>query len=1027
MLTAQQRQALAEVVKTNAYGSPFLSIAARSVYLHPSALRQELENDPTFEVFVKPAQGRNSECVRFRLSAGALLVQLPVARQHLQKAGYPQADLHALLQRLHEEKKLHEVDGQLRPGEGPAPDLRVYNPVRITATTEPVSLDGAANQPLTKDETIVLNGLENLEAPRINFGLYETFVTVEEIAAEAGVKQHLGDAAVPGLLKKLIEKRQVIEPLPGRYRSRISEIVRLLKNVKQRFKAGDEDSAPFLIQSLQVRFQDRRRLLRERSFTGALNTIRDGQRSRTVNAAAKLLTSGFSKALGRAPEDVALTNVQERALQALGSAYLSRAGGTFVVTGNTGSGKTEAALLPLLLGMLEEQVREGHKGVKALLVYPRQNLAKNQLERVCEYVAHLNRAMTEPGAQGLGVQPLSVGIVFGNTPETQAQLKGEQTDRYKRTWRPSDNGSFEVPYFSDADGAVVRARPRPNGQWAMTSGGGFAGGGWELQTFQPTREDILQSPPDILVITTEMLHRWLMDDRARNIFGLSRHYREAAAFHPPRALVMDEIHLYSGVHGAQIAALLRRFKRRVDNAMYAYAQHDASVQNPWRSPLLIGMSATIGRPQHFWHELTGVDEHRIQALTPQDEDYGEAQGRDYYLFIRPESFSRGKRIGDASAAIQTIMTISHNMVRRPAAEGTPAKFRSLIFQDSISKLKKLTVEFRDAESLKGLSSLRSAAPQGNSTFTSLAFMQGEYWYFDAADPFQYSEGRREPGRPVSTLSSGETPVYSGEGQSADILNRDIIFATTSLEVGYDDPSIQFVLQHHAPSNVASFVQKKGRAGRDLNDRPITAVTLSRNNYRDAFYYQNTSYLTDPADYEPALNAENDFVQRFHAVALLFDELVARTGRSWQRVPQGVTLDAHLNAVQGELQRLDSRGQFISQAYKWVVADSLQAQPEYATWEALWSWFTQTLLDPEVSSRAGEKPDLMRLCPAFPENLFSSVNLPLVQVMHPGRRGPESSWQFLKEDVALTFSELAPGRVTRRYGRHDLYWRPPYCV
>lgn len=1025
MLTTQQRQTLLEAVKSNAYGSPFLWAVAKSMGLREHQLLQELENDATFEVLPKSVNGKNLTCLRFKLTREIVLAVLPLPTDHLKKAGHPQAAVQTLLRELNDAGLLHEENGQLVSGPGVAPAMRETGRPRFQTTGDAVEVEGTDDTLLTRDETIILSGLENIEEPRINFGLYETYTTFEEICEEPTVKRQLGDMAIRECLQKLKQKRHVIEPREGLYRSRISEMARLLKNVKQRFKEGDEDTAPYLVQSLQVKFQDRRRLLREQSFQDALTSLQQDHRSRNVRAASRLLAAGFSAALSRTLEEVKLTRVQERALLGIGSAYLNREGGGYVITGNTGSGKTEAALLPLLLGMLDERVAGVSRGVKVMLVYPRQNLAKNQLERICEYVAHLNRAMTQSAGQGLGLQPLSVGIVFGNTPEHEAQLRGERNSDFNRNWKPTQSGTFEMPYFTTPAGEPVQAGPGREGKWTITSGGGFENGGWKLETFQPTRKSILDEPPDILVITTEMLHRWLMDERAIQLFGLSKDYRQAAPFHPPRAIVMDEIHLYSGVHGAQIAALLRRFRHRVSNAMYFFSK-DSAEERSWKSPLMIGMSATIGRPAYFWHELSGVWEKDIKALEPDSEhDFDEAQGRDYFIFIRPESFSRGKRIGDASAAIQTIMTISHNMVRRSAHGSTPAKFRSLIFQDSISKLKKLTVEFRDAESLKHLSSLRVKPQDQNTVFKSRAFMQGEYWYFDAADPYQFSEFRQAAGQPVSTLSSGETPVYSGSGQDSATLNRDIIFATTSLEVGYDDPSIQFVLQHHAPSNVASFVQKKGRAGRDLNDRPVTAVTLSRSSYRDAFYYHNTAALTDPSDYEPALNWENDFVQRFHAVALLLDELTARTGRGWQRVPEGRTLEQHLQAIHDELTRLDNtRGQFITKAYQFVTAPTLRTPMNYPTWQALWAWFTSVMLDPEVVARAEKmsRPDVLSLCPEFPENLFSSVNLPVVQVMYPGGRGGE--WKFTNEDVALTFSELTPGRVSRRYGRHDLFWRPP---
>ncbi|MCP5939631.1 DEAD/DEAH box helicase, partial [Klebsiella pneumoniae] len=42
---------------------------------------------------------------------------------------------------------------------------------------------------------------------------------------------------------------------------------------------------------------------------------------------------------------------------------------------------------------------------------------------------------------------------------------------------------------------------------------------------------------------------------------------------------------------------------------------------------------------------------------------------------------------------------------------------------------------------------------------------------------------------------------------------DVVVATSSLEVGYNDPLVGAVLQHKAPNDVASYLQRKGRAGR----------------------------------------------------------------------------------------------------------------------------------------------------------------------------------------------------------------------
>ena len=66
---------------------------------------------------------------------------------------------------------------------------------------------------------------------------------------------------------------------------------------------------------------------------------------------------------------------QELALDA------GRAGRSFVVTTGTGSGKTEAFLLPVLDGVLRRKA-EGVNGVQAVLLYPMNALANDQLERL---------------------------------------------------------------------------------------------------------------------------------------------------------------------------------------------------------------------------------------------------------------------------------------------------------------------------------------------------------------------------------------------------------------------------------------------------------------------------------------------------------------------------------------------------------------------------------------------------------------------------------------------------------------------
>lgn len=61
--------------------------------------------------------------------------------------------------------------------------------------------------------------------------------------------------------------------------------------------------------------------------------------------------------------------------------------GPLVVTTGTGSGKTEAFLLPVLQNAMADAVRFQRSGLTAILVYPMNALANDQLVRIEQYLA----------------------------------------------------------------------------------------------------------------------------------------------------------------------------------------------------------------------------------------------------------------------------------------------------------------------------------------------------------------------------------------------------------------------------------------------------------------------------------------------------------------------------------------------------------------------------------------------------------------------------------------------------------------
>ena len=136
-------------------------------------------------------------------------------------------------------------------------------------------------------------------------------------------------------------------------------------------------------------------------------------------------------------------------------------------------------------------------------------------------------------------------------------------------------------------------------------------------------------------------------------------------------------------------------------------------------------------------------------------------------------------------------------------------------------------------------------------------------------------------RPGTPLRVARTPIYSGTSSDAEALVKgaDVVFATSSLEVGYDDPDITLVYQHYAPQNLASFVQRKGRGGRGLDDRPTTAVTLSIYSPRDSWWFRRPREMISPTGFQIPLNPDNYFVRRGQALTTLLDGLARHANRA----------------------------------------------------------------------------------------------------------------------------------------------------
>ena len=297
------------------------------------------------------------------------------------------------------------------------------------------------------------------------------------------------------------------------------------------------------------------------------------------------------------PIDQPLYHHQDEAIRKL------VAGRNLIVATGTGSGKTECFLFPILNHLLNERDRGtlGSPGVRALLLYPMNALANDQMKRLRDIV---------------GAFP---DIRFG-------RFVGDTRHSYRKAL---DN--FRYRFGSD---------PLPN----------------ELIS----RSQIRDQPPHILLTNYAMLEYLLLRPADTKLFDgpTGRHWR---------FIVLDEVHVYNGARGAEIAMLLRRVRDRVNMSERGRIQ-------------FIGTSATLGGHAEF----PALAQYGRDLFDEAVEYVPDAPGRQDVVTPVRRALVRGTATWEATAeTFQTIAglcsslnAVPEQLVSDLATIGAPASSRS---------------------------------------------------------------------------------------------------------------------------------------------------------------------------------------------------------------------------------------------------------------------------------------------------------------------------------------------------------------
>jgi hypothetical protein len=844
--------------------------------------------------------------------------------------------------------------------------------------------------PVSANALAVLDRIEAIEMRSLEWGFTngslsesEAFALGDAVCAAASASGTEGQ----DLVEELINAKLVFEmaSVGGemRIRSRFAEMMRLLAANRQLFPNKPWQGAPSLVADFRVdcrprRFPQRRRL--------PADILADHP---SVLGGSPLRQDLWRALTSR--DGMRLADFQERAALRLSSATDDC--GT-IVTAGTGSGKTIAFYLPGMI-RIGEAIGADH-WVKAIAIYPRIELLKDQFAEAFRMARTIDQALAAHGRR-----PLVIGALFGKTP-TRA-TRQELTDK---SWvrRGED---FVCPWMRcpRCDGELVwRGADIATGTERLVCVQHGCGEQIDDDRIALTRTRLQRHPPDILFTTTEILNQRLSDHWMRGLFGVG-----LPAARKPLLALLDEVHTYEGASGAQAALTLRRWR------------HLLAAPISW-----VGLSATLGDAARFFSDLTGAALDDVVEITPMLEEF-EEQGAEYQILLRGDPASRASLL---STTIQTSMLLPR-LLDPPGATNVSGAFgqRAFLFTDDLDVTNRLYDDLRDAEAFtifgrpdaarRPLANIRRAGPDA-----AIRDVEGQRWRIceDIGHPL---DRRLVVGRTTSQ--------DAGVNQSANI-----VVATAALEVGFNDPLVGAVIQHKAPRGMASFLQRKGRAGRHRDMRPITLTILSDYG-RDRAFYQAFEHLFDPSLEPQYLPIRNPYVLKIQAVFALFDWLAATTAgyeKAWQwdilsrpHVQPSAAVRAVLDRTRAKLTQLVQGDAATIEDLRTYLAGALgvdQQLVDTLLWEAPRSLLLEAV--PTLVRRlfrnwqlalpgSGGMLDLQvdhHPLPDFvPRNLFSDLSLPEVRVIIPPATANHEE-RIEQMPILQALNQFVPGRVTRRF-------------
>lgn len=849
----------------------------------------------------------------------------------------------------------------------------------------------------------VLDALEEQENALLVWGDTGGFFNLEELLEI--IARIAPDDDSEEVLEGLLDTGMLIQAphISGRpvWRTRMGETVHLLRNLRQWMPNKSLEESKTLV-------SDYRFIRRPRSYPQRVAEpealIADWKmRLKLSPSMCEIMRQALASA-----KPFRLAKFQARATERIIQHWRmhqgnSKTASATIVCAGTGSGKTLSFYLPALTSLADEICRNSARKVRILAIYPRTELLKDQFAETFAQCRKLDGYM-----QANAGRKIRIAAFFGDTP-------------VKAEWSKKDvKGKSGLPF------GLMKCQ-QPQSKDPQQQCGGVLE--WrrddifslhEVLTCTQCQHQLDDSEilltrntqqtkgngPDILFTTTEMLNLQMNSGWSNHLFGVGEGQG-------PTLVLLDEVHTYSGTTGAQTALLLRRWMQRTDCL-----------------PHFVGLSATLADAQHFFANLVGAPEEEVALIEPEPDDMIE-EGAEYLLALRGDPVSETALL---STTIQATMLMSRMLdCDADKSRGTWGT-KTFIFTDTLDGNNRLYHDLSDAEGWETTIPPRiDHAP--------LAALRNPYDFrSDERSKIELGQSWKAAMDIGHDLSQNKVISRTSSQDAGVNAQADVVVATSSLEVGYNDPLVGAVLQHKAPNDVASYLQRKGRAGRPRGMRPWMLVVLSEFG-RDRVAFQRYEGLMNPEIKRQGLPLGNQHVQKMQAAMATLD-WISKTGSfkdvcGMLRKPErdSQKFKRYYTPLITLIEEVLKGGRKQNELIRYLQ-DALQLL-ENAIQSILWSpprsimlEFLPTILRNLKSHWAvngvewaalrapqadddGEQYKTTSPAPEFiPQNLFSELNLPELDIRLMRGRDNVEQWETLSFWQGLR--EFAPGRLSKRY-------------